>query len=197
MPPQGAVPGRPQTKDVCTMYLPFLAVYGEEQQRDVSAEVTAAIRLRINYVLFDSDPSIPVATGRIQNAFPFFGNDLVRTGGAGEFLADLSHYAGDNTTWMNAALVAAKAGWRAEVHSITPTDFQSEIAGFEAVNAQVPITDLRWVVAHVPFITPDQATHRYSGAPSGIRTRRGLRERIARQEARSPAADGARGRTWA
>jgi predicted amidohydrolase YtcJ len=144
-------------EDNYTMHLPFLAVYGEGEQRDVSAEAAAAIRLRINYLLFDSDPSIPVATARIQNAFPFFGNDLVRTGAAGEFLADIFHYAGGNTTWMNAALAAAKAGWRAEVHSITPTDFQSEIAGFEAVNAQVQITGLRWVVAHVPFITPDYA----------------------------------------
>jgi hypothetical protein len=54
-----------------------------------------------------------------------------------------------------AALAAAKAGWRAEVHSLTPTDFQTEIAGYEAVNAQVPITGLRWVIAHVPFITAD------------------------------------------
>jgi predicted amidohydrolase YtcJ len=144
-------------EDNYTMHLPFLAVYGEGEQRDVSAQVEASIRLRINYLLFDSDPSIPVATARIQNAFPFFGNDLVRTGAAGEFLADIFHYAGGNTTWMNAGLAAAKAGWRAEVHSITATDFQSEIAGFEAVNAQVPITGLRWVVAHVPFITPDYA----------------------------------------
>jgi hypothetical protein len=35
------------------------------------------------------------------------------------------------------------------------TDFQTEIQGYEAVNAQVDITDLRWVVAHVPFITAD------------------------------------------
>ena len=138
-----------------TMHLPFLAVYAEGEQRDVEPEVEAAIRLRINYLLFDSDPAIPVATARIQNAFPFFGNDLVRTGAAGEFLADIFHYAGNNPTWMNAALEVARAGWRAEVHSITPTDFQTEIAGFEAVNAQVPITGLRWVVAHVPFITSD------------------------------------------
>jgi len=144
-------------EDNYTMHLPFLAVYGEGEQRDVSAEVEASIRLRINWLLFDSDPSIPVATARIQNAFPFFGSDLVRTGAAGEFLADIFHYAGGNATWMNAALAAAQAGWRAEVHSITPTDYQSEIAGFEAVNAQVPITGLRWVVAHVPFITPDYA----------------------------------------
>ena len=144
-------------EDNYTMHLPFLAVYAEGEQRDVEAATQAAIRLRINFLLFDSDPSIPVATARIQNAFPFFGSDLVRTGAAGEFLADIFHYAGGNATWMNAALAAAKAGWRAEVHSITPTDYQSEIAGFEAVNAQVPITGLRWVVAHVPFITADYA----------------------------------------
>jgi predicted amidohydrolase YtcJ len=142
-------------EDNYTMHLPFLAVYAEGEQRDAEPVDAAIIRLRINYLLWDSDPSIPVATARIQNAFPFFGNDLVRTGAAGEFLADIFHYAGGNTTWMNAALAAARAGWRAEVHSLTATDFQTEIAGFEAVNAQVPISELRWVVAHVPFITPD------------------------------------------
>jgi hypothetical protein len=144
-------------EDNFTMYNPFLAVYGEGDQKDVvnSGLPAAVVRLRTNYLLFDSDPSIPVATARLQNAFPFFGGDLVRTGAIGEFLADIFHYAGGNDTWMNAALATAKAGWRAEVHSLSATDFQSEIQGFEAVNAQVPITGLRWVVAHVPFITAD------------------------------------------
>src|SRR5215831_5619468 len=142
-------------EDNYAMHLPFLAVYAEGEQRDVEPAGAAAIRLRINFLLFDSDPSIPVATARIQNAFPFFGSDLVRTGAAGEFLADIFHYAGGNTTWMNAGLAVARAGWRAEVHSLTPTDFQTEIAGYEAINAQFPITGLPWVVAHVPFITPD------------------------------------------
>ena len=52
-------------------------------------------------------------------------------------------------------MAVAKAGWRAEVHSLTATDFQTEIAGYEAVNAEVDVTALRWVVAHVPFITAD------------------------------------------
>jgi hypothetical protein len=140
-----------------TMYDSFLSVYEEGNQRDVEAQQEAIVRLRINYLLFDTTPAIPVATARLQNAFPFYGNDLVRTGAIGEFLADISLYAGGNQTWMNAALATAKAGWRAEVHSLSATDFQTEIAGYEAVNAQVPITDLRWVVAHVPFITKDYA----------------------------------------
>jgi predicted amidohydrolase YtcJ len=142
-------------EDNYTMHLPFLSVYGEGEQRDAEPASEGLFRLRINYLLFDTEPSIPVATARIQNAFPFFGSDLVRNGAAGEFLTDISLYAGGSTTWMNAALAVAKAGWRAEVHSLTPTDFQTEIAGYEAVNAQIPITGLRWVVAHVPFITAD------------------------------------------
>ena len=138
-----------------TMYDSFLSVYEEGNQRDVEAKQEAIVRLRINYLLFDTTPAIPVATARLQNAFPFYGNDLVRSGAIGEFLADISLYAGGNQTWMNAALATARAGWRAEVHSLTATDFQTEIAGYEAVNEQAPITSLRWVVAHVPFITKD------------------------------------------
>jgi predicted amidohydrolase YtcJ len=38
---------------------------------------------------------------------------------------------------------------------LSQTDFRIEIEGFEAVNAEIPIAGLRWVVAHVPFITRD------------------------------------------
>jgi predicted amidohydrolase YtcJ len=143
-------------EDNFAMHLPFLAVYGEGEQRDVSDSNEGIIRLRINFLVWDSDPAVPIITQRLANAFPFFGGDLVRTGAIGEFLADpFRFYAGGNPVWMAAALKAARAGWRAEVHSLTSTDFQTEIQGYEAVNAQVPIKDLRWVVAHVPHITED------------------------------------------
>src|SRR6266487_2213391 len=143
-------------EDNFTMHLPFLSVYSEGEQRDVSSSNESIVRLRINFLLWDTDPSVPIATQRIMNAFPFFGGDLVRTGAIGEFLADpFRFYAGGNPVWMAAALKAAQAGWRAEVHSLSATDFQTEIQGYEAVNAQFPITNLRWVVAHVPHITED------------------------------------------
>ncbi|MBX6357270.1 MAG: amidohydrolase family protein [Micromonosporaceae bacterium] len=126
-------------EDNYTMHLPFLAVYADGE---------ASIRLRINFLHMDTDPALPGLTERLRNAFPFFGDDLVRTGGIGEFIA-----AGLGPTWLEAARRVAAAGWRAEVHSLTTTDFQTEIEGFEAVHAQTPITGLRWVVAHVPFIT--------------------------------------------
>jgi predicted amidohydrolase YtcJ len=47
----------------------------------------------------------------------------------------------------------AAAGWRNENHSLTRTDFQALIRGWEEVNREFPIGGLRWVLAHVPFIT--------------------------------------------
>lgn len=139
-----------------TMHLPFLAVYNQGERRDAAGRQEGIVRLRINFLMWDKDVSIPIARARVQNAFPFFGGDLVRTGAAGEFLADpFTLYAGGNPVWHAAAVEVAKAGWRAEVHSLTKTDFQTEIQGYEAVNAEVGISDLHWVVAHVPYITED------------------------------------------
>lgn len=129
------------SEDNYAMHRPFLAVY---------ADGDGIIRLRINFLHMETDPTQPELTQRLRNAYPFFGDDMVRTGGIGEFLAQ-----GLGPNWLEAARKVAAAGWRAEVHSLSRTDFQTEIQGFEAVHAQTPIDKLRWVVAHVPFITRD------------------------------------------
>jgi predicted amidohydrolase YtcJ len=128
-------------EDNYTMHLPFLDLYREG---------ALGTRLRINFLHMESDPALPGLRERLRNAFPFFGNDMVRTGGIGEFIAQ-----GTGATFAEAAKVVAEAGWRAEVHSLSRTDFQAEIQAFEAADALHPIDDLRWVVAHVPFITED------------------------------------------
>lgn len=128
-------------EDNYRMHLPFLAVYREGR---------GSVRLRINFLHMETDPALPGLSQRLLNSFPFFGDDMVRTGGIGEFIA-----AGLGPTWLEAARRIAQAGWRAEVHSLSTSDFRTEIQGFETVNAEFPITDLRWVVAHVPFITEE------------------------------------------
>jgi hypothetical protein len=128
-------------EDNFSMHLPFLALYDEGK---------LGTRLRINFLHMESDPALPELRARLRNAFQFFGDDMVRTGGIGEFIAQ-----GTGATFAEAAKAVAEARWRAEVHSLSATDFQAEIQAFEAADALFPIDDLRWVVAHVPFITQE------------------------------------------
>ncbi|GIF62064.1 amidohydrolase [Asanoa ishikariensis] len=138
-------------EDNFRMHLPFLSVYGDGD---------GIVRLRINFLYMDADPASVALGDRLRNAFPFFGNDLVRTGGIGEFVAPvpsdpITSGSAGNQRWLDAARKVAQAGWRAEVHSLSATDFKAEIDGFALVNQEFPITDLRWVVGHVPSITED------------------------------------------
>ena len=128
-------------EDNFTMHLPFLQVHADG---DLHA------RVQINFLHMDPEPELPTLTERLRNAFPFFGDDMLRTGGIGEFFAQ-----GLGPNWLEAARRIARARWRGEVHSLSTTDFQTEIQGYEAVDAEFGIGDLRWVIAHVPFITEE------------------------------------------
>lgn len=126
-------------EDNYTMHVPFLQLHQEGK---------LPARLRINFLHQDATPELTTLKERLRNSMPFFGDDMVRTGGIGEFI-------GGPKALDEAAKVVAKAGWRAETHSLSRTDFQQEIQAYEAANKESPITDLRWVVAHVPFITEE------------------------------------------
>ncbi|KAJ8121131.1 hypothetical protein ONZ43_g2338 [Nemania bipapillata] len=129
-------------EDLYSMHLPWLSVYDDE---------AGIIRLRINFLHMDDNLEVPTVQQRLLNTFKFFGNDMLRTGGIGEFIT--TDYAG-GPIFNEAAQRIAKAGWRLEVHSLTGTDFQTQIQAFESINANNSVQDLRWVVAHVPQITP-------------------------------------------
>jgi predicted amidohydrolase YtcJ len=143
-------------EDNFTMHIPFLQVYDQGK---------GSIRLRINFLHMDTDDTTPELAQRLKNAFPFFGGDMVRTGGIGEFIATYppSH------SFNPAAELVAQKGWRAEVHSLTRrsrnlttgvvsrADWEPELDGFEDANSKTPgiVRDMRWVIAHVPGMTQD------------------------------------------
>jgi predicted amidohydrolase YtcJ len=138
-------------EDNFTMHFPFLEMY--EQGKGL-------VRLRINFLHMETDDATPELVQRLKNAFPFFGGDMVKTGGIGEFIAQGTAVPG---RFLEAARKVARAGWRAEVHSLgrrasatsSPPDYELEISAFETVNTEFPgvVGDKRWVVAHVPGIT--------------------------------------------
>jgi predicted amidohydrolase YtcJ len=140
-------------EDNFTMHIPFLQIYDQGK---------GSIRLRINFLHMETDQATPELVQRLKNAFQFLGNDWVKTGSIGEFIAAGVN---DASPFKEAAKKVAHAGWRAEVHSLgrrntptsNPADFEFEIMGFEAANAEVPgiVRDRRWVIAHVPGITQE------------------------------------------
>ncbi len=144
-------------EDNFTMHVPFLEVYEAGE---------GLVRLRINFLHMEADNATPELVQRLKNAFPFFGNDWVRTGGIGEFITTVPN-AATASRFLEAAKRVAAAGWRAEVHSLGrrltplsgPADFEFEIDAFEKVDA-VPelkgvIREKRWVIGHVPGITQE------------------------------------------
>jgi len=140
-------------EDNFTMQFPFLEVYEEGK---------GLVRLRINFLHMEADDATPELAQRLKNAFPFLGNDMVKTGGIGEFIAQGTAVPG---RFLEAARKVAKAGWRAEVHSLgrrasatsAPPDYELEITAYETVNTEFAgvVGSKRWVIAHVPGITQE------------------------------------------
>ena len=140
-------------EDNFTMQFPFLEVYEEGK---------GLVRLRINFLHMEADDATPELAQRLKNAFPFLGNDMVKTGGIGAFIAQGTAVPG---RFLEAARKVAKAGWRAEVHSLgrrasatsAPPDYELEITAYETVNTEFAgvVGSKRWVIAHVPGITQE------------------------------------------
>lgn len=117
-----------------TMHEPFLTL---------NREGRLPARLRLDFLHQDppnANPPLPTLSQRLRNSFPFFGNDWLRTGGIGEFT-------GGGIEGLRAI---ARAGWRGEDHALNLNGATALIRDRETVNAEIPITQLRWILSHIP-----------------------------------------------
>ena len=128
-------------------------------------------RIRVNFLLMETDPATPQLLARLRNVFPEFGSDMLKVVGIGEFTAGASPIIMEQTeAWLNGTRHVAEAGWRNENHSLIQGDYKTIIAGWEQVNATLPapgITKLRWVLAHAPFIDAEY-TKRLAALGGGV-----------------------------
>jgi hypothetical protein len=111
----------------------------------------ATVRLQMNFLHNQNDPALPELKERLRNQFQFFGDDMLMTGSIGEWAAPL----GAGAVWREAQRLVAEAGWRNENSVQDIKGLQQVVDAYEAVNKEFPITDLRWVVHHVPAVTPE------------------------------------------
>ena len=129
-------------EDNYTMHLPFLALHDEGGCRPGCGSTSCTGR----------DAGAADARERLRNTFPFFGDDMVRTGGIGEFIAG-----GDRRAGVRRGRQAGRAGRLARRGALAeprPTSSRRSRTTRRRTRRS-PITNLRWVVAHVPFITED------------------------------------------
>lgn len=118
-------------------------------------------RIRLNFLHMETDPATPELQARLLNVFPDFGGPMLGVVGIGEFTAGASPIIGQaSEEWLAGTRRVAEAGWRNENHSLTPADFPVIIDSWQSVHDSLPapgIANLRWVVAHAPFITREYA----------------------------------------
>ncbi len=119
----------------------------------------------------------PQLVQRLNNTTELLGDEWLSTGGIGEFTAGAPIGGLGSLAWMNGTRLVAQQGWRNENHSLGSCDFAVILDFWNTVNTELKtlgipqtpaapdpqkrmvvnpdgITQLRWVVAHVPFITP-------------------------------------------
>jgi predicted amidohydrolase YtcJ len=112
------------------------------------------VRLQMNFLQNQSDPQLPELKERLRNQFPFFGDDMMRTGGIGEWAAPLN----SGAVWREAQHLVGQAGWRNENAVQNLAGLRQVVEEYEAVNKEHDITQLRWVVHHVPEVNADLLT---------------------------------------
>jgi predicted amidohydrolase YtcJ len=112
------------------------------------------VRLQMNFLQNQSDPQLPELKERLRNQFPFFGDDMMRTGGIGEWAAPLA----SGAVWREAQHLVGQAGWRNENAVQNLAGLKQVVEEYEAVNKEHDITRLRWVVHHVPEVNADLLT---------------------------------------
>ena len=117
-------------------------------------EGRALVRLQMNFLQNQADPALPELKERLRNQFQFFGDDMLMTGSIGEWAAPLA----SGAVWREAQRLVAEAGWRNENAVQNLAGLTQVVEAYEAVNKEFDITKLRWMVHHVPEVTPDLLT---------------------------------------
>jgi predicted amidohydrolase YtcJ len=128
--------------DQYRMYEPWLALHREGK---------TFIRLQMNFLQNQSDPALPELKERLRNQFQFFGDDMLMTGGIGEWAAPLA----SGAVWREAQRLVAQARWRNENSVQDLAGLTQVVEAYEAANKEFDISGLRWMVHHVPVVTAD------------------------------------------
>lgn len=143
------------------MYDAWLALHAENK---------AFLRLQMNFLHnqgympelgTELSKQLPELRERLKNSQQYFGDDMVMTGGIGEWGAPF--VAPTSTTnpngypvWYEAQRLIARARWHNENAQQNNPNIESVIAAYEALDTEFGIKELRWGLHHCDQATPAQ-----------------------------------------
>jgi hypothetical protein len=169
---QGGFPntGQPNSDNAVDALANFDRYRAYDSLRALYREGRLTNRIWVNFLHMESDPGTPELRARLLNVFNDFGDDMLRIVGIGEFTAGGLFPGGD--AWLNGTRLVAQARWRNENHSlgfnVAPgvPDWKFIIDSWQQVHDEVSgmpgtedgISNLRWVLAHVPFMDTEYLT---------------------------------------
>jgi predicted amidohydrolase YtcJ len=105
------------------------------------------------YLTTSNDPGISEMQTRIVNNINRLGDDMWRLNGVGEGVTVTENRTGP--LFFEACRFVAANGWTMHTHSLTVDENKAQVAAYQTANAEHPIGDLRWSLAHVNVITPE------------------------------------------
>jgi len=114
------------------------------------------LKLRFRLRISAEGGTLDGLKARMLNGINRLGDDVLRLNGFGEGIGD-----GTDKGFVDAAKLVASRGWSVHVHSVSvgkPGDTSQNVAhveGYRAANAEHPIRNMRWSLAHVNYITPE------------------------------------------
>ena len=133
--------------DPFTMHDALLALHREGK---------LSTRLRIFYLSMDKDPQVALIAQRVLNAYPGFGDDVVRISGIGEFVTQWPLFKGEFPgNYLAALKLVAQHGWPFQQHTLSAREDTFTVESFRKINETIPLADLRWSIAHVPELTAE------------------------------------------
>lgn len=102
-----------------------------------------SIRVQFDFTCFaEVDPENTMLKEYLENQLPFFGDDMLRTGGIGEWPAPRAQVA----QWRAANRIVAQAGWRCDNDANNVMGLKEIVEDYEDLTKQTDITGLRWNV---------------------------------------------------
>jgi hypothetical protein len=151
------------------MYDAWIALHAEDR---------TLVRLQINFLHnqgfipelgSDISKQLPELRERLKNQFQFFGDDMLRTGGIGEWAAPFAAPTNANgyAVWLEAQRLCAQARWRNENSQAgniataagsapNTANIEQVVSTYEAMDREFGIKELRWGLQHADLATEDQ-----------------------------------------